>query len=390
MPSAEIIAIGTELLLGEIQDTNTFYLARALRDAGVNLYRTMMVGDNPARIAKAIQESLERADIVITTGGLGPTIDDPTRQAVADAMGVPLEFRPDLWEMIKTRYLRYGRPPSENNKRQAYVPKGAIQIENPVGTAPGFIVETGHQSVISVPGVPREMEYLIERAVIPYLRNRFQLRGVIKAYVLHTAGIGESQIDELIGDLETLTNPTVGLLAHAGQADIRVTARADSALEADRLIASTAEEIRQRLGVHIYGANGQTLEAILQSLLQARGWKVAAVEGGLGNSLLQRLSTLGPGFAGGEFIPNPLERAALAVITSQTLQERQAEIGLGASLQVEEDQQVLDIVVVTSQSQEAVTRYYGGPPQIGNRWATNTALDWLRRTLINTKNQLGA
>ncbi|NMB88382.1 MAG: competence/damage-inducible protein A, partial [Chloroflexi bacterium] len=131
MPAAEIIAIGTELLLGEIQDTNTQFLARTFRDAGIDLYRTTMIGDNAERIAQAIRESLTRCDIIITTGGLGPTVDDPTRLAVAQAMGVDIEFRPELWEQIKSRFARYGRQATDNNRRQAYIPQGAQAIENP-------------------------------------------------------------------------------------------------------------------------------------------------------------------------------------------------------------------------------------------------------------------
>ena len=202
MPSAEILTIGTEILLGEIIDTNARYLARQLRDAGIDLYRKTTVGDNARRIAQAIQQAMERCEIILTTGGLGPTVDDPTREAVALALGVSTEFRPELWEQIQSRFQRFGRQPTENNKRQAYVPQGALAVENPVGTAPAFIMETNAHAIISLPGVPREMEYLMENAVLPYLRQRYELTGIIKARVLHTAGVGESQIDELIGDLE--------------------------------------------------------------------------------------------------------------------------------------------------------------------------------------------
>ena len=154
MTSAEIIAIGTELLLGEIQDTNTHYLARTLRDDGIDLYRTTIVGDNLERIAQAIREATNRANIVITTGGLGPTVDDPTRQAVALAIGTGTEFRPELWDQIQARFKRFNRLATENNRRQAYIPSGAFAVENPVGTAPAFIVEKPGHVIISLPGVP--------------------------------------------------------------------------------------------------------------------------------------------------------------------------------------------------------------------------------------------
>ena len=204
MPTAEIITIGTELLLGETVDTNTRYIARALRDEGINLFRTSTIGDNAERIAEIISEGMQRAEIIITTGGLGPTIDDPTREAVALTLGVKTEFKAELWEQIQERFQRYGRTPTENNKRQAFIPKGAVPIENPVGTAPAFIGETEKHAIISLPGVPREMEYLMQNQVLPYLRERYKLSGVIKARVLHTSGVGESQIDERIGDLEQL------------------------------------------------------------------------------------------------------------------------------------------------------------------------------------------
>ena len=165
MPTAEIIALGTELLLGEIQDTNTRYIARHLRDTGIDLFRTAIIGDNAERIAQALREALTRAQIIITTGGLGPTVDDPTRQAVALAVNVPLEYRPELWGQIQARFERFGRQATENNKRQAYIPQGSIPVENLVGTAPAFITETGGSVIISLPGVPREME---AGAVGPY------------------------------------------------------------------------------------------------------------------------------------------------------------------------------------------------------------------------------
>ncbi|MCA2000459.1 MAG: competence/damage-inducible protein A, partial [Chloroflexi bacterium] len=237
MTSAEIITIGTEILLGEIVDTNTRYLAKSLRGLGVDLYRTVTIGDNAERIADAIRDSMRRADVVLTTGGLGPTVDDPTREAVAKAVGVKTEFREDLWEQVAAVIARYGRAPSENQKRQAYVPQGAIGVPNPVGTAPCFIVETERNAVISLPGVPNEMELIFHESIVPYLRKRFALNELIKIRVLHCSGLGEGMIDEKIADLETLSNPTVGLAAHTGVVDIRITAKAKTESEADAMIA---------------------------------------------------------------------------------------------------------------------------------------------------------
>ncbi len=375
MPAAEIIAIGTELLLGEIQDTNTRYLARALRDAGVDLFRTTVVGDNPERIARVIQEALSRAQIVITGGGLGPTVDDPTRLAVALALGVELVYIPELWEQITARFQRFNRAATENNRRQAFIPAGAIPVENPVGTAPAFIAESGDRCVISLPGVPRELEYLYEHRVLPYLRQRYDLRGIIKARVLHTAGVGESHVDALIDDLEQLSNPTVGLLAHAGQVDIRITAKADSPEEADRLIQQTEQVIYQRLGNEIYGTDEQTLDSVILAYLASEGVVPAVVESGLQGELARRLKT-------------DRARIETAGLDQETLRaavngfERQNQVVLGAALETGAERQTLHLLFKGSDGEQQLTRYYGGPPPMAVHWAVNTALDFLRRNLI--------
>jgi competence/damage-inducible protein CinA-like protein len=379
MPSAEIIAIGTELLLGEIVDTNSHYIARNLRDLGVDLFRTSTVGDNAQRIANLIRESLERAEIIITTGGLGPTVDDPTRDAVALAFGVPTEYRPELWEQIRARFARFGRLPTENNKRQAYVPQGAVPMENPVGTAPCFIMETPTQAVISLPGVPSEMEYLMQNAVLPYLRQRFSLTGVIKARVLHTAGAGESQIDDLIGDLEALANPTVGLAAHSGQVDVRITAKADSEAAADALIAPVEADLRQRMGDWVYGADGDTLEGAALAALAGRGWALAAVEAGLGGELLGKL-TAAPAktFRGGETLAERPHADAFCELVETFRQQRGADVGLGVLLHPGPEKQEIFIVLITPNGAQQFARPYGGPPNYARRWAVNHALNLLR------------
>ena len=280
MPSAEIITIGTEILLGEIVDTNTRYIARTLRGMGVDLYRTITIGDNVERIAEAIHHSMNRAEIVITTGGLGPTIDDPTREAVAKAAGVELEFREDLWEQVVAVISRYGRKPSENQKRQAYVPKGALAVLNPVGTAPCFIVETEHNAVVSLPGVPNEMEHILHESIIPYLQKRFKLDEIIKIRVLHCSGLGEGMIDEKIADLEMLSNPTVGLAAHTGVVDIRIAAKAKYETEADRMIADIERQIRERLGDVVFGTDEDKLEDVVLNTVAKRGWSLVGVESG--------------------------------------------------------------------------------------------------------------
>lgn len=378
MPTAEIITIGTELLLGETVDTNTRTIAQALRHAGINLFRTATIGDNKERIAEIIQEAMERAEIIITTGGLGPTVDDPTREAVALAIGAENEFRSDLWEQIQERFQRYGQTPTENNRRQAYVPQGALAIENDLGTAPAFIVETDRHAVIALPGVPREMEYLLGEKILPYLRERFDLRGMIKTRLLHTSGVGESTLDNQISDLERLGNPTVGLAAHAGQVDIRITAKADSEPEADALIQTVESDIRQRIGDWIYGADDDTLQSIALEAVARHDWKLAAAEANLGGRLLRRLTGANETFAGGELVSHLDSTEELAQLVQDACQKYNAQVGLGVTLIQGEKQQTIYLYLQTPDRKEEIERTYGGPPQLAPLWATNTGLHLLR------------
>jgi competence/damage-inducible protein CinA-like protein len=381
MPVAEIIAIGTELLLGELQDTNTRYMARALREVGIDLYRTTIIGDNAERIAQAIREGMARADIILTTGGLGPTIDDPTRQAAALAIGVPIEFQPELWEQIEQRFQRYGRTATENNRRQAFIPAGSIPIENPVGTAPGFFIETSACIIAAMPGVPREMEYLLHHTILPYLKQKFSLQGTIKAYVLHTAGVGESQIDEWISELEESKNPTVGLLAHAGQVDIRVTAKADSVDEADRMIEQMAATIRERLGDHIFGCNGEKLEDVVSTRLQEHGWQIAALECGLEGVLVGRLASMNASFAGRSVETMDCSISLYSQVES-LIEQFDVEVGIGVSLERGSDRQQLQMLIISPIGTFEASRSYGGPPAMANLWAVNLTLDFIRRSIL--------
>ncbi len=280
-PNAEIIAIGTELLLGEITDTNSVFMARQLRDIGVNIYFMTTVGDNLGRITDAMSAALDRAEIVITTGGLGPTVDDMTRQAVADAVDRPLVFHQSLYDGIAERFRGFGSKMTENNRQQAYLPEAAILVENPVGTAPAFIVESNRGVVISLPGVPREMKFLMTEAVLPYLLRKYQL-GIIVARILRTAGIGESSLDDHIGkEILSETNPSVGLAAHHGSVDIRVTAKAESSEEAAHMLDQMQARLEARIGEHIYGTDHATLEDIVWQQVEKHRLRVHVIEAGL-------------------------------------------------------------------------------------------------------------
>ena len=382
MSSAEIITIGTEILLGEIVDTNSAYLARRLRDLNVDVFRTSTIGDNAQRIASIIRETLERTEIIITTGGLGPTVDDPTREAVALAFGVELEFRPELWEQIVERMSRFGRTPTENQKRQAYIPKGAIPVNNAVGTAPAFIVEQGQKCVISLPGVPREMEYLAENDIFPYLKQRYKLSGLIKARVLHTAGMGEGAIDEKIGDLELLANPTVGLAAHYGMVDIRITAKAESDKKADELIAEVEKTIRKTLGRVVYGADAETLEDVVLGTLVKKGLTLAAIEINTGGELSRRLSAAGSAcFLGGKILPGLAAGQSLADALAGEMKTLGADVALGLTARPATGKSEVDLILITPEGQKVETRGYGGHPKNVPAWGANSALDLLRAEL---------
>ena len=372
MPSAEIITIGTEILLGEIVDTNTRYIARTLRGMGVDLYRTITIGDNVDRIAEAIRHSMQRAEIVITTGGLGPTVDDPTREAVAKAAGVETEFRDDLWEQVVAVISRYGRKPSENQRRQAYVPKGAIGIPNPVGTAPCFILETERNAVISLPGVPNEMEHILHESIIPYLQERFDLDQIIKIRILHCAGLGEGMIDEKIDDLETLSNPTVGLAAHTGVVDIRIAAKAKNEAEADAMIGEIEEKIRERLGDAVFGADEEKLEDVVLNAVARRGWILVGVESGLDGLLSRKIPHT--------ISLSDLSPDALLAALRAARADASADAALGVAVYLEE--RTAAMALITPQGEKTHRITYGGPPRSLARWSVNLALDWLRRRAL--------
>ncbi len=380
MPKAEIITIGTEILLGEIVDTNTRTIARALRDEGVDLYWTSTVGDNIQRIADSIILALKRSELIILTGGLGPTIDDPTRGAVALAYGVELEYHDELWSQVLERFSKYGKVPTENNKRQAYLPHGAIAIENPVGTAPAFMMENESNTLIALPGVPAEMEHLLHNNILPHLRKKFKLEGIIKTRILKTAGVGESIIDEKIADLEEGNNPTLGLSAHAGAVDLRITAKASSEREADALIQELEKELRKRLGDWIYGADEDNLADVALKNLEQYNWKLTTVETGLNGQLEKSLSEMNNSlYLGGEQISLPHNPEELKKICQERFVKVGADICLGVMLWKEDHQIKLQIISISTNKESSLARSYGGAEKMAENWALSLSINHLRR-----------
>lgn len=384
--NAEIIAIGTELLLGEISDTNSTRVARALRDIGLDLWWISAVGDNEARIAGLVDQARRRSAVVITSGGLGPTVDDPTRAAIARAIGVPLEYRPELWAQIEARFRRYGRAPTENNRKQAYIPAGAVALENPVGTAPCFALPHPGGVIIALPGVPRELDYMLEHAVVPYLQAHFDLGAVIRSRTLRTVGMGESLIDARIGELEALSNPTVGLAAHAGQTDIRITAKAGTAEAAEALIAPIADDIRRRLGDFVYAEGQATVEEVVAQMLAERGEGVAIGEAGTAGEVAQRLSATP---AAGQVLrgamqapPGPDTTAAALAEASRATAGPGALWGLGVVAVLPPEPVRLEIALAGPRGTATQTLGYGGHPELAVRWTGTAALNLLRLALL--------
>lgn len=302
---AEIVMIGTELLLGQNVDTNAAFMARTLADNGIDLYQKTTVGDNLERLTTVLNGALDRADVVLTSGGLGPTEDDLTREAIAAVMGAPLTLREDLLAELKARFERHGRVLGENNKKQAYLPEGAAPLVNPNGTAPGVYAETPRGVIAAMPGVPHELKAMLVDVILPRLRERFGLGGVLHSRVLKVCGVGESRVDEFIGDImREQANPTVGVLASPDVLRIRLTAKADSVEAANALIAPLEARVRERLPGMVMGADGDTLEGVVDALLADRGWRLAIHETATGGLIAHKLTAAQAGsFAGGLVTP---------------------------------------------------------------------------------------
>ena len=398
---AEILSIGSELLLGQIVDTNSAVISRHLAAIGLDVYYRTTVGDNLNRLAAVLRQALERSQVVITTGGIGPTADDVTREAVALATNRELVFSEHLMVQIEAFFRSRGFKFSPSNRRQAFIPRGAIPVENPVGTAPAFIVPVGDRCVITLPGVPREMEHLLVRRVLPYLRERYSLEGEIRLRVLKVVGLGESGIGELLGDfMEKGRNPTVGTLAHLGQVDVRIAAKGPDAEAAQRLIEPVEAAIRERLGDLIFGVDGETLESAVSAQVQRLGVQVAVAELGSAGVVAERLSQgIGQGFAGAVVLGDAgaaqrlgadLRRESGPEVKAGILAERIRAwhgVQVGAATVFEEDPGAEPPVTVVGLAaaldgcvERREYRFGGDLPSMRIRTAT-LALDLLRRTL---------
>jgi nicotinamide-nucleotide amidase len=292
---AEVIGIGTEILLGQISNSNAQWISERLAEIGVDVLHHQAVGDNEERIGAAVRLALSRADVVIVTGGLGPTQDDVTRQGLAEAMGLQLVRRREIEGLLREKFSRIGRRMPESNLIQADVPEGCRYIVPERGTAPGLVCPVGErQLVYAVPGVPAEMREMMRGTILPELATLAGPAAIVSS-VLRCTGIAESAVAELLDDLfHRSANPTVAYLASSGEVKVRLTAKAPTRAEAEALIRPLAEEVAERLGEHVFTAADEELEQVVGRLLKAQRRTVACAESLTGGSLSTRL-TAAPG-----------------------------------------------------------------------------------------------
>ncbi len=275
--NAEIIAIGTELTLGTTVDTNSAWLAGQLATIGVGVSRVTLVGDDLATLTAMIGEAWTRAELVVCTGGLGPTADDLTREAVAAATGRPLEFHPELFEQIEARFRSFGRTMSASNRQQAYVPTGARAVPNARGTAPAFIVVEPERALMVLPGVPSEMKFLTETALLPFLRDERGITAVLLVRSVRLSGTSEAEAGEAIADLMTAPYPTVGISAKAAQYEVRISAQGEDRQQVEADLEAVVAEVTRRLGRYMLNSAG--LVAHVAQQLHDQNLSLALYEG---------------------------------------------------------------------------------------------------------------
>ncbi len=327
MPNAQIIAIGSEMLTPEKVDTNSLFLTRELNNLGIAVTGKRIVGDSREDIAEAIQQCLARADVVIVSGGLGPTEDDLTREGAALALRREMRFDEEVLEGIAARFRKFNRPMTDRNRRQAYVVEGARVLPNPHGTAPGQAIETGGKLLFLLPGPPRELEPMVHDHCVPIWAGFFPPR-VLRTFTFRIARMPESEVDERAAPIYTkFTNPETTILASAGDITLQFRATAATAEEADQLLAAVASPIREELGGRIYSEDGASLEATLARHLLARGQTLAVAESCTAGMLASRMASV-PGvssvFLGGYVVYTDAMKVRLAGVDEALIEAHTA------------------------------------------------------------------
>lgn len=291
---AELVFVGTELLLGQILNTNAQYISRRLADLGVDNYYQTVVGDNWERLAQVLRQALDRSDLVITSGGLGPTLDDITKEVAAEVLGLPLELHQPSLEHLEAFFRRRGREMTENNRKQAMMPRGARVLPNPPGTAPGMIAERDGKAIAVLPGPPNEMQPMFESGVVPYILEKTGARPLtLVTRTLRFSGIGESALESKLRYLmEQQIDPTVAPYAKLGEVHLRLATKAATREEGLRRLEPLEAEIRARAGRYLYGYDDEPLEGAVGRLLREKGQTVAVAESCSGGILAKRLTDL--------------------------------------------------------------------------------------------------
>ncbi len=407
---AEILGIGTEILLGQIANTNAQHMSQGLAGVGVDVLHHQVVGDNVPRIAEAIRLSLSRADVVILTGGLGPTGDDITREGIAEAFGVRLERHEAIEVFLREKYERLGREMPESNLIQADVPEGGRYILPDRGTAPGLVIGSGDKRLYAVPGVPAEMREMFEGVILPELREMAGPAGIVSR-VLKVVGVPEARVGELLDDLfRELSNPTVAYLASTGEVRVRLTAKAAAEEEARALIRPVEKEVRDRLGVAVFGTDDDELEAVVGEMLHERGLTIACAESLTGGGLTERIVHVPDSsryFSGGVVAYSEEAKREVLGVSKETLEgpgmvseECAREMARGAARMFGTDVGVSTtgvagpepleghppgeawIAVTMPEAEEARQLRAPGDRDQVRRWTEQAALDLLRRMLL--------
>ncbi len=320
---AEILAVGTELLMGQIANTNAQYISSKLPDVGIGVYYHSVVGDNPNRLQESLKTALERCDIVITTGGLGPTQDDLTKETIASVFGKKLVLHEESLNFIKSYFNRVGRQMTHNNEKQAYMPEDSIILKNNNGTAPGCIIEQGSKVVVMLPGPPSEMKPMFDDYVLPYFKNKSEF--LIESKFLRVFGIGESAMETLIIDLiDGQTNPTIATYAKEGEVTLRVSAQVKAGEDSEIILRPVIAEIKKRAGECLYSETDQSLDSVAAKLLLEKDITISTAESCTGGLVAEALTNF-PGisrvFMGGAVTYANEAKEEILGVNKQTLEK---------------------------------------------------------------------
>ncbi len=378
----EIICVGTELLIGQIINSNAAWIGQRLAEEGFDVNHQVTVGDNLARLSTAITTALQRADAVIMTGGVGPTQDDLTREAICLATGRAMERDEEHAERIRQRILARRGTVAESVLRMAEYPEGSEPLPNTQGVALGVGMRFGDGWIFAVPGVPREMRAMIDDEVMPRLRRSAGKAAVIRSRVLHTWGFGESQVSEMLDDLYKSTNPSIAFLISDMEVKVRITAKADSAEAVKALIAPIEEDVRRRLGNAVFATDEETVIDVIARLLDTKGWTVAVHEHATDGLVLHRLSPLS-GFGGGALVRVEQPAEAMA---REAAARFEADVGLGVSAPsiVDDSGDVateVDIAVSGPEESAVDTMRFFGTGERARAYAVIAAIHTLRKAL---------